>query len=152
MRPDTISIFFIATSRKATRFVRKARSRNLASSWSQPAQFELTPRPLTRIGAVSLQSMTKVEFVILVSCNNGMKRLAGRRRTIGQTLVEKNAGYWGTRWREARIEHRSMQSTQNWNRRHRGSSITIEVLSHGLRITTLGRDSVSDRQPEGAGR
>lgn len=76
--------------------------------------------------------MTEVEFVILVSCKNGMKRLAGRRRTIGETFVQKNTGYWGPGWRDTRIERRSLQSGQNWNRRYPLSRITVQVLSHGL--------------------
>jgi len=72
------------------------------------------------------------EFVILVSYKNGMKRLAGRRRTIGETFIEKNTGYWGPRWRDTRIEHRSLQSAQDWDRRRPLSSITVHVLSDGM--------------------
>jgi hypothetical protein len=49
------------------------------------------------------------EFVILVSYKKEMKRLAGRRRAIGETFVEKNTGYWGASWRDAWIEHRQLE-------------------------------------------
>ena len=111
-----------------------------------------SPTPSKRNGAVSLQSMTEAEFEILVSCKKGLKELAGRRRTVGETLVEKNTGYWRPSRRETRIEYWSLQSAQNRDSRHPLSGIPIHVLPHCMCISTLGSDSVRNRQPEGASR
>ena len=95
--------------------------------------------------------MTEMEFVILVNFEKGMNRLAGRRGTIRETFVEKNTGYWGPRWCEPWIEHWSLQRAQDWDRRHPLSSITVHVLSSGMRINALDSDCMRNRQSEGPG-
>jgi len=89
-----IKVSSIASSKKEARFVRNARKETSLFPILDRSKFDLIRRSLKCRGAVSFQSMTEVEFVILVSCEKGMKRLAGRRRTIGETFVEKDTGYW----------------------------------------------------------
>src|SRR5881227_3289149 len=78
-----------------------------------------------------------------------MKRLAGRRRAIGETFVEEKTGYWGPRWRDTRIEHWSLQSGQDWNRWHPRRSVTIQMLARRLCRAGLGRRCLGKCKAEG---
>ena len=92
MRPDTIKIFFIASSKEAARFVRNVRNEFRHFPTSTGASYELTRRSRKCIGAVSLQSLTEAEFVILVSCKKEMKRLS--RREAGDWTDFRRKAHW----------------------------------------------------------
>ena len=79
-----------------------------------------------------------------------MKRLAGRRRTIGDTFVEKNTGYWGSSRREARIEHRNRQSSGDWDRACPIRGTTVHVLANRLCPARLDCRGVGKCKAEGA--
>jgi hypothetical protein len=61
-----------------------------------------------------------------------MKRLAGRRWTIGKIFVEKTTGYRGASGRDTRIKLWNLQSAQDWDLGSPLSGITVHVLSHGM--------------------
>jgi len=81
-----------------------------------------------------------------------MKRLAGRRWTIGKIFVEKTTGYRGASGRDTRIKLWNLQSAQDWDLGSPLSGITVHVLSHGMRVSALGGDSVRNGQPESSSR
>ncbi len=61
---------------------------NSLFSISTGASCELTYARSNALERFHFSPLTEAEFVILVSCKKGLKGLAGRRRTIGETLIE----------------------------------------------------------------
>lgn len=78
--------------------------------------------------------------------------LAGRRRTIVKTLIQKkNTERWSSR-RYTWIERRRLKRTKKRDRRCPQRGVAIHVLPYRLRIPGLHGNPVRDRQPESSSR
>jgi len=85
-------------------------NQNLSISEADRGGFELTLRSLKRNKLFHFSAMTEAEFMDPGQLQKKRaKPLAGRRRAIGETFVEKNAREWGPSWGDMRIERRSPQ-------------------------------------------